>query len=40
MHWVGGILMGTVTVIGAIVLTNVVATRALGTRPVGLWGSK
>ncbi len=38
MHWLGGIAMTVVGVVGAVVLVNVVATR-LGTRPVGLWGA-
>lgn len=40
MNWVAGIFLAVPTVIGAVVLTNLIATRALNTRPVGMWGAK
>ena len=39
MRILAGIVFSVPAVIGAIVLTNAIATR-LGTRPVGMWGAK
>lgn len=38
MKWVVGVIFSVPAVIGAIVLTNALATRA-GLRPVGEWGA-
>lgn len=39
LKFVAGVVFSIPAVIGVIVLTNAIATRA-GARPVGMWGSK